>query len=104
MGSKLTKANAARMNTALDKVYRFSDKTESFRQRIARGVYSRAESESVPRVQYNRIKFNRMDAAQQAEYEKRLKETKTEYRLIYAREPDCYSAVPKMVHDYFLSL
>jgi hypothetical protein len=91
-----------RINKALDKIYRFSDRTESYRQRIERGVYSTAEAAEVPRVQYNRRKFNRMDGAEQAEYERKLLQTKIEYRLIYAKDPDSYTAVPKMVHDWFI--
>ena len=97
----LSAALSARMNTALDKVYRFSDATESFRQRIERGVYCRAEAVEVPRVQYNRLKFNRMDGRQQAEYERKLKEKKTEYQLFYADDPDAYTVAPKLVFDWF---
>jgi hypothetical protein len=42
-----------------------------------------------------------MNHAEQAEYERKLKEMKTEYRLIYAHDSDCYLAAPKMVFDYF---
>lgn len=97
----LTAANTARQAAALDKVYRFSDVTETFRQRIERGVYAVAEAAAVPKVSYSRRKWNRMNARQQAEYERAMKETKTEYRLFYAADSDAFSVVPKMVFDWF---
>lgn len=99
----LTAANQARLDQALDKVYRFSDRTETFRQRIERGVYSHSETATIPVMTYNRHKWNRMNANEQAEYEKRLAETKTEYRLIYADDSLAFTPVPKLVHDWALS-
>ena len=99
--SDLSKANAARLNAALDKQYRFSHGVDTLRGMIAAGRFSHAEAASVPRVEYNRRKWNRMNHAEQAEYERKLKEMKTEYRLIYAHDSDCYLAAPKMVFDYF---
>jgi hypothetical protein len=97
----LSKANAARLNAALDKQYRFSHGVDTLRGMIAAGKFSHAEAASVPRVEYNRHKWNRMNAREQAEYERKMKETKTEYRLIYAADPDRFIAAPKMVFDYF---
>jgi hypothetical protein len=97
----LSKANAARLAAALDKPYRFSHGVDTLRGMIAAGRFSHAEAATVPRIEYNRLKFNRMDSRQQAEYERKLKETKTEYRLIYAADSDRYIAAPKMVFDYF---
>lgn len=98
----MTAAMTGRINKALDKVYRFPDATESFRQRIERGVYSAAEAEDVPKAQYNRLKWNRMNAAEQADYERKMRETKVQYRLIYADDTDRFSEVPKLVHDWFI--
>ena len=100
----LSKANAARLAAALDKQYRFSHGVDTFREMIAEGRFSHAEVVTVPRFYYNRLKFNRMDARQQAEYERKLKETKTEYRLFYVADPDSSVNVPKMVFDYFESV
>jgi CMP-N-acetylneuraminic acid synthetase len=97
--NNMSAARAARTAQALDQVRRFSDATETFRQRIARGVYSRAECEQVPRVTYNRRKWNRMDHRQQKEFERKMQETKAEYRLYYTDDPDAYTVCPKIVHD-----
>ena len=98
----LTAAREARIKTALDKLYRFFGVTESFRQRIERGVYGSAEQVNVPKITYSRRKFNRMNSEEQAEYERKLSETKVEYRLIYKADPDRFTSVPKMVHDWFV--
>lgn len=99
-----TKAVESRQNAALNKQYRFAHGVDTFRAMIDRGVFSYAEAVTVPRIYYNRIKFNRMDGRQQAEYEKRLKETKTEYRLIYKADSELSVNVPKLVFDYFQGL
>lgn len=100
----LTKAMESRQSAALDKQYRFAHGVDTFRAMIDRGVFSHAEAVTVPRIYYNRVKFNRMDGKQQAEYERRLKETKTEYRLIYKADSGLSVNVPKLVFDYFQGL
>jgi hypothetical protein len=97
----LTKAQAARQTAALDKKYRFSHGADTFRGMIAAGKFSRAETATVPKITYSRRKFNRMDYKAQADYERRLAETKTEYRLYYASDSDTFCVVPKLVFDYF---
>ena len=100
--SDLTKANAARLNAALDKQYRFSHGVDTFRRMIEAGRYSHSEAGEIPRVQYNRRKFNRMDHRQQEDYMRKCNETKTEYRLYRADCPHgTYTAVPKMVFEWF---
>ncbi len=98
----LTKANAARLNAALDKQYRFSHGVDTLRGMIAAGRFSRAEIGETPSVQWNRRKFNRMNHAEQAEYQRKLNTMKTEYRLYNAGCPhESWVTVPKMVFDYF---
>jgi len=100
----LNKANAARLAAALDKQYRFSHGADTFRRMIDSGVFSHAEAATVPRVEYNRRKWNGLDARGQAEYQKKLDAIKTEYRLFYAADSDRFVAVPKLVFDHFESV
>jgi len=102
--TNLTAARAARVIAALNKQYRFIGATETFRQRIERGVYGSAEQVNVPKLTYNRRKFNRMNAEEQTEYERKLSETKVEYRLIYKADPDRFTSVSKLIHDWFVEL
>jgi len=102
--SDLNKANAARAAAALDKQYRFSHGVDTFRRMIDTGAFSCAEAATVPLVEYNRRKWNGLDARGQAEYQKKLDSTKTEYRLFYAADSDRFAAVPKMVFDHFESV
>jgi len=103
--SNLTAANLARLNAALDKQYRFFFGVSTFRQAIEAGRFSRAEVQEIPSVQWNRVKFNRMDYRQQAEYQRKLDTTKPDYRLFYAGCPHGSSVgCPKIVLDYFESV
>lgn len=47
---------------------------------------------------WNRRRYNRLDANEQKEYEKRLSKKKTEYRLHTA--DNTYYTIPKFYHDY----
>lgn len=99
----ITKAQAARQAAALDKKYQFAHGVDTFRGMIESGRYASAEAATVPKITYDRRKFNRMNHAEQADYDRRLAETKTEYRLYYADDPDCFTVVPKLVFDWFQS-
>lgn len=97
----LSKANAVRLDAALDRQYRFASGTSSFRHLIETGTFSASEAADVSKITYDRSKFNRMDHKQQAEYNRRLSETKTEYRLIYSDDADRFVVVPKIIFDWF---
>jgi len=58
----------------------------------------------IPRVQYDRSKFNRMDYKKQREYEKLLAKTKPEYQLYYPDEVGICAIITKTEFNYFLSL
>lgn len=60
-----------------------------------------AEEKQVAAVQYDRRKFNRMNWQQQQEYEKRMAETKKEYRLKIGDE---YYVITKTEFEAFKSL
>ena len=103
--SNLTAANLARLNAALDKQYRFSFGVFTFRQAIEAGRFSRAEVGKKPSAQWDRRKFNRMDARQQAEYQRKLDTMKPAYRLLYAGCPHgLWVECPKIVLEHFESV
>lgn len=64
---------------------------------------AKVEESTKSKVQYNRIKFNRMDGEQQKEYEKKLNEKVPCYRL-YEKEGDTSAwEITKTEYDYFLN-
>ena len=85
---------------SLDKLYRF-DKYGicSFRSLIDKNVFIKAEIGSVSSVRYNRTKYNRMNGAEQLEYEKKLNKLVSEYRLYYT--DTVFTVVTKEVYRYF---
>jgi hypothetical protein len=94
---------AARQTQVLHKEYRWPKYgVKSYLQLINDSVFVRAEIHNIPSVQFNRIKYNRMDNAQQEEYERKLDLMVPEYCL-YTSGSSFYS-VPKLVYDYFVSL
>ena len=100
--SDLTKANAARLDLALDKLWTFRHGIDSFRNCIAQGKFSHAEIGETPSVKWDRRKFNRMDHKQQAEYQRKLDTMVPEYRLYWAGcSMESYSAVTKSILEYF---
>jgi hypothetical protein len=97
----LAAANQGRLDKALDRKYRFSHGVDTFRAMIERGAFSHAEVIEVPRIKYDRRKFNRMDYKEQAEYSRRMEEKKTEYLLLYRDRDGVSVTVPKMVYEWF---
>ena len=88
---------------ALRKVYDWPDYgLKNHMQLIDEGIFLRGEVGEVPSVQYNRVKYNRMDWYQQREYDKKLQKMVPEYRL-YTSET-MFFPVPKLIYDYFISL
>ena len=97
----LTRANAARLDAALDKPYQFSFGIATYRQAADAGRFSHCEAGTKPAVEWNRRKFNRMDARQQAEYQRKLDTMIPVYRLYNAGCPhDSFVECPKMVFDW----
>jgi len=97
----LTPMMQGRQDKALDRTYNFSNGVSTFRELILSGFYVRGVEVTVPKVLYNRSKFNRMGYSEQAAYEAKLKETKTEYHLTHASDPDVTHVVPKLVYSFF---
>jgi hypothetical protein len=85
---------------SLDKLYKFDRYGVcSFRTLIHKNVFVRGEVASVPVIQYNRTKYNRMNGYEQEAYEKKLNTLKTEYRLYYT--DTVFTTVTKEVYLYF---
>lgn len=100
----LTKANEARQRKAIKKLYCFTDGgIQSFKNRIDTGLYIRGEKVEVSSVQWNRRKYNRMNNEEQEKYDAKMNIKKAEYRLYLKNGDGCFSVVPKMVYDYFMT-
>jgi len=100
--TNLTAANEARKEKSLDKLWNFSDYgISSFRELIDKGVFVKSESKLVPQLQYNRIKYNRMNNFREQEdyYKKCTEKTKLSYSLYYSETVS--TEVSKFVFDYF---
>lgn len=96
----LIKANEARKENALNKLYNFYGiGIKSFKQLIDNGTFVDSKITEEPKVKYNRVKYNRMDNAQQIAYEKTMQEMKTVYNLCYA--DNSFAECPKMVFEYY---
>jgi hypothetical protein len=93
----LTQANTARLNEQLSKLTRIDGYILTIKQLIDRGaeVVERLEG----RIEYNRIKFNRMDYDEQATYMARVNDKVTRY---YVATVDGYMIkTTKMVFDKY---
>ena len=86
-------------NKVLDTKVNLLCEIKTWREFIDGGHFIRSEEVSCPRYEFNRTKYNRMDGYEQAEYEKKLKETKIQYRL-FLKDGGFYN-VSKTVFDYF---
>ena len=101
--ANLKKANQVRREKAINKLYRFNDYgVKSFKQLIDANTFIKAETELIPELKYNRVKFNRMtDQTEQDEYYRRSTEkTKEAYFLYY--DETTSTQCSKYVYDYFL--
>ena len=87
---------------SITKVYNFPDfGVKSFKNLIDEGVFVSKHRTKRNAMEYNRIKFNRMDYAQQAEYDKKLNKEKITYdlQLSDVNGGGTYQ-VSKQVYDY----
>lgn len=95
--SNLAPAREARLQKSLARLYRFDGEIMTL-QEILRDAAS-FEAKEVPKYDYNRIKFNRMDYREQAAYEEKLKQKKISYRAKFSDES--FIEIPKMVYDFY---
>jgi hypothetical protein len=87
-----------RVEKALDKQFRFSDGVATLRAKLEKEHAARGLTfeESDGMIDYNRVKFNRMDQRQQSEYMAKLKAK----RYYWAYDPDGNGyQIPKIVFD-----
>jgi hypothetical protein len=96
----LEKAHEKRAEQSLLKPVRIDGgPVTTWKDLIDKKTFTMAKKVDVPAIKYNRRKFNGMNYQEQEEYERRMKETKPEYRL-YTDEETFYE-VRKTVYDYY---
>ena len=99
----LSKANKARKDKAINKLWNFSDYgVKSFKQLIDKGVFIKAKIEMEPALKYNRKKFNygfNNQEAQDEYYRRCTEKTKKVYYLYY--DDSISTNVSKFVFDYY---
>ena len=96
--SNLAPAREARLQKSLARLYNFDGEIMTLREILDRDAVS-FESKEVPKYEYNRIKFNRMNYREQAAYEEKLKQKKISYSAIFADESSI--EIPKIVYDFY---
>ena len=88
-------------DATLNKVFRFEEGLMKRREWLnmwrVKGAF--VKEEQTPKVQYNRIKFNRLEGKAQEAYEKSCNEMKTAYRL-YITDRSSYD-ITKTEFEYF---
>lgn len=101
----IEKARSARRDKVLDRKRRWADGVvASLRERVDSGCFESAESAMVPKVEFNRRKYNRMGWDEQAEYDRKRKEKKAEYRLYWVGKDGVFAVVPKTAYDYYMEV
>lgn len=95
-----TAAHKARTDKALNTLVRFPFGITSWRSAVENGHLSDPHTEQEPSVKYSRTKFNRMNHAEQREYEAKLAKTKAVYYLRLRSDPAACFKCPKLVHDW----
>lgn len=97
-------ARQKKVENHLSKLIRYKNKVISIRDWITTLINEggKPEIKQVPAVQYNRIKFNRMNYEQQKEYEKRLNTLVPEYRISF--EDETYFKLNKTEYEFALSI
>ena len=98
--NNLNNANLKKLNNALDREYNFLEfGISTFRNMINENKFIRVEQKEIPKIQFNRVKYNRMNGKQQKEYDILLNEKKIEYRFYY--NDFSFIVVPKTIFDYY---
>ena len=93
--------NQGRVLKILKKDYRtLEGSISSLRDLIENGKYIDKESMIVPKIQYNRTKYNRMNGVEQEIYDKKLEEKKTIYTI--KTESGSFMEIPKILFPHIL--
>lgn len=91
-------------DATLNKIFRYPEGVMSRREWLnmwrVKGAF--VKEEQTPKVQYNRIKFNRLEGKAQEAYEKSCNEMKTTYRL-YISDRTSYD-ITKTEFEYFKNM
>lgn len=96
MNTQLSKANEARLQKSLSKLYRFDGVVMPLGKFLEENAWA-LEIIDEPKYEYNRHKFNSMNYDEQAAYERKLAETVTRY---YAKFADGRMVqIPKLLAD-----
>jgi hypothetical protein len=98
-------AQEALSHMTLEKKLNYADMGIMTRRQFVKkmhGLGANAKVAQVPKFQYSRSAFNRMDAKEQRKYEAKLKEYKTEYQIHHPG--GSHWAVTKTEYDYFQSM
>ncbi len=91
-------------DATLNKICRYPEGTMSRRDWLKMWLVKGAtvKEEQEPKIQFNRIKFNRLTGSEQIEYEKKCNEMKTAYRL-YISDRTSYD-INKTEYEHFKAL
>ena len=96
--NNIDNARRGLLEKSLKQVFRYSDGVYNRGQWMERHCIG-VESAEVAAIEYNRAKYNRMNAVQQEKYEESLKRMKIEYRA-YMNDGS-FITIPKIVHDHY---
>ena len=99
--NSLTPMQRGRVEKTLSQKYNTCLGIMTLREYLESGRFTKVEKAEVPAVEWNRRKYNRMDAREQAVYEKRLDDKKTEYRAV--TDDDTFYRIPKIVYNVLQS-
>lgn len=102
MNKGLTKAQEARKQKALDKLWNLSEHgLTTYRKLIDEGKVMKGKVVEVPKYKWNRNKYNRMNHEEQREYDKKMEMRKLDYRFYLNKDNDYFYEVPKLVFEYW---
>jgi hypothetical protein len=96
--------NELRAESTLNKVFRYPEGIMSRKEflNICRVRGATVEEKQVPKIEYNRLKFNRLTGAAQDEYWQKCQEKKTGYSINFTDGTS--QDITKTEYDYFKAL
>jgi hypothetical protein len=96
--NKLNQMLDGKTESMINQKILLNGKITTYKELILSGYYIGALKRIIPKINFNRRKYNRMDYKEQLIYDKKLEETKTEYLLITIERKG--SNVGKIIFDY----
>lgn len=88
----------AQLDKALSAVFRYDTGVMTRRQWLDRYAVDFISKEE-PKYEYNRLKFNAMNAEQQAAYEQRMQQRTVNYYAVAADQS--LISIPKIVYEFY---